>query len=84
MPNTNVVKFYNKTSFLTSTQFDDGDEYFFIETPSLVNCEPKLRSDSPNRQIESIPWQASTGISQLRGMEKALSYVRKNIRQILK
>ena len=45
--NTNVV-------FVMPTQFDNGNHYF-MEAPSLGDCQPRLKSDLPAPEIETIP-----------------------------
>ena len=56
--NSIVAKFHDQIPFLTSSQYGDWQSSF-IETSSLCDCQPMLKSHSRAHEMETIACQVS-------------------------
>ena len=64
-----VAKFYDQMPFLVPAGMMMGPS-IFIEAPSLGDCQPKLKSDSPAHEMETASCQASNLYFKVSGLIK--------------
>ena len=67
--NSIVAKFYDQMPFLMPASVMMGSS-IFIQEPSLGDCQPRLKSDSPAHEMETVSCQAPNWYFKVSGIIK--------------